>query len=174
MRAGRPWRAPPFGRLSLYRRPSASANAFKASTANRTYLRRIQPHLPSPTAPREQRATRDCRSARRVSQGGVGALLAGLVGGSAPEVGAAGCGSGGAVGGGFRPLGGVQAVWSRCRWSFRRLWVAVRSRHSDLAADLPRREKRWNPRLCLICAKTGSTMPWRLRYSCAPASVARM
>ena len=32
------------------------------------------------------------------------------------------------------------------------------SRHSDLTADLPRRENRRKPRLCLIWAKTGSTM----------------
>jgi hypothetical protein len=56
-----------------------------------------------------------------------------------------------------------QAMASWCRWSLRRLWVAVRSRHSDLTADLPRRWKRSAPRLDLICPKTGSTVPWRLR-----------
>jgi hypothetical protein len=37
------------------------------------------------------------------------------------------------------------AIW--WLWSFRRLWVAVISRHSDLAADLPRRPKRSMRRL---------------------------
>jgi hypothetical protein len=31
----------------------------------------------------------------------------------------------------------VAAIW--CLWSFSRLWVAVISRHSERAADLPRR-----------------------------------
>ena len=57
----------------------------------------------------------------------------------------------------------AQAVASWCRWSLRRLWVAVNSRHSDLTADLPRRWKRSAPRLLLIWPKTGSTVPCRLR-----------
>jgi hypothetical protein len=56
-----------------------------------------------------------------------------------------------------------QAMASWCRWSLRRLWVAVSSRHSDLTADRPRRWKRSAPRLDLIWPKTGSTLPWRLR-----------
>ena len=56
-----------------------------------------------------------------------------------------------------------QAVWRRCWWSFWRLWAAASSRHSDLTADRPRREKRRKPRLLLIWPNTGSTMPWRLR-----------
>ena len=69
---------------------------------------------------------------------------------------------GAAVGGalGARP---DQAGASRCWWSFNRLWVAVRSRHSDLTADLPRRKKRFARRFDLICPKTGSTVPCRLR-----------
>jgi hypothetical protein len=47
-------------------------------------------------------------------------------------------------------------------WSFRRLWVAAISRHSDRAAALPRRRKRVIPRLCLICPKTGSMLCRRL------------
>jgi hypothetical protein len=31
----------------------------------------------------------------------------------------------------------VEAIW--CLWSFSRLWVAVINRHSERAADLPRR-----------------------------------
>src|SRR5215211_6626892 len=54
-----------------------------------------------------------------------------------------------------------QAAASWCWWSLRRLWVAVRRRHSDLTADLPRRKKRLAPRFDLICPKTGSTLPWR-------------
>ena len=56
-----------------------------------------------------------------------------------------------------------QAAASRCWWSLSRLCVAVRRRHSDLTADLPRRKKRLAPRFDLICPKTGSTVPWRLR-----------
>jgi hypothetical protein len=53
------------------------------------------------------------------------------------------------------------AIW--CLWSLRRLWVAVIRRHSESAADRPRR---WNwliRRLCLVCAKTGSTIAFRCR-----------
>jgi hypothetical protein len=54
--------------------------------------------------------------------------------------------------------GGFQAatggLW--CLWSFRRLWVAVISRHSERQAALPRRWKRSARRLCLMYAKTGS------------------
>jgi hypothetical protein len=64
---------------------------------------------------------------------------------------------------GFRRREASQAVWRRCWWSFWRLWAAARSRHSDLTADRPRREKRRKPRLLLIWPNTGSTMPWRFR-----------
>jgi len=40
--------------------------------------------------------------------------------------------------------------------SFSRLWVAVVSRHSDLAAALPLRKNRSIRRLNLICPNTGS------------------
>jgi hypothetical protein len=52
---------------------------------------------------------------------------------------------------------------SWCLWSLRRLWVAVISRHSERAADLPRR---WNwlmRRLCLVWANTGSIIALRFR-----------
>jgi hypothetical protein len=39
-------------------------------------------------------------------------------------------------------------------WSFRRLWVAAISRHSESAAALPRRWKRSILRLYLVCPKT--------------------
>jgi hypothetical protein len=45
----------------------------------------------------------------------------------------------------------------------RRLWVAVISRHSERAADLPRRWKRSIRRLNLVCANTGSTIALRRR-----------
>jgi hypothetical protein len=58
------------------------------------------------------------------------------------------------------PQAGIGAVvW---RQSFSRLCVAAIRRHSDLAADLPRRWKRSQRRLNLVSAKTGSIMPWRL------------
>jgi hypothetical protein len=79
-----------------------------------------------------------------------------------------------AVSGGFAAVWVLQALWSWCWWSLSRLCVAAISHHSDRTADLPRRENRRKLRLLLICANTGSTMPWRLRYSCAPASVARI
>ena len=41
--------------------------------------------------------------------------------------------------------------------------VGRRQQHSDLTAERPRRWKRSAPRLLLICPKTGSTLPWRLR-----------
>ncbi len=50
-----------------------------------------------------------------------------------------------------------------CRWSFRRLWVAVISRHSERAADLPRRKKRSIRRLNFVSAKTGSIIALRFR-----------
>jgi hypothetical protein len=53
------------------------------------------------------------------------------------------------------------AVW--CLWSFRRLWVAVISRHSERAADLPRRWKRSIRRLNLVFANTGSIIALRFR-----------
>jgi hypothetical protein len=46
-------------------------------------------------------------------------------------------------------------------WSFIRLWVAVMSRHSDSAADLPRRWNRVMRRLNLICPNTGSIVALR-------------
>jgi hypothetical protein len=60
--------------------------------------------------------------------------------------------------------GGPQATASAfsCRWSFKRLWVAAISRHSDRQADLPRRWKRPIRRLNFICAKTGSIVALRL------------
>ena len=55
----------------------------------------------------------------------------------------------------------VGAIW--CLWSFRRLWVAVVSRHSERAEDLPRRWKRSIRRLNFVLAKTGSIMALRFR-----------
>ena len=49
-----------------------------------------------------------------------------------------------------------------CRQSFSKLCVAVISRHSDRAADLPRRWKRSHRLLYFVSANTGSIMPWRL------------
>jgi hypothetical protein len=49
-----------------------------------------------------------------------------------------------------------------CRQSLSRLCAALVMRHSDLAADLPRRRKRSMPRLNLVSAKTGSIIVWRL------------
>ena len=51
-----------------------------------------------------------------------------------------------------RPKWSFQAAWAArwCLWSLSRLCVAVISRHSERAADLPRR---WNwlmRRLCLV------------------------
>src|SRR3954452_25308266 len=57
----------------------------------------------------------------------------------------------------------LQAAASWWRWSLSRLWVAVRRRHSDLTADLPRRSKRLAPRWDFTWPNTGSTMPWRCR-----------
>ena len=48
------------------------------------------------------------------------------------------------------------------RQSFRRLWVAVISRHSERQAALPRRWKRSILRLNLVSAKTGSIIAVRL------------
>src|SRR4051794_2617978 len=56
-----------------------------------------------------------------------------------------------------------QAVARACRWSLRRLWVAVISRHSVRTAPRPRRRKRSRPRLNFIWANTGSIIGWRLR-----------
>ena len=50
----------------------------------------------------------------------------------------------------FRAVRACQAAWRRCWWSLSRLWVAAMSRHSDLTADLPRRENLRKPRLLLI------------------------
>jgi hypothetical protein len=56
-----------------------------------------------------------------------------------------------------------QAVAAAVLWrqSLRMLWVAASSRHSDLAAERPRRWKLSAPRLCLIWPKTGSIVAWR-------------
>jgi hypothetical protein len=51
------------------------------------------------------------------------------------------------------------------------LWVAVISRHSERAADLPRRWKRSIRRLNLVFANTGSIIALRFRYSLPPRSV---
>jgi hypothetical protein len=59
-----------------------------------------------------------------------------------------------------RPSGRREPI--SCRWSFRRLWVAAISRHSERHADLPRRWKRPIRRLNFICAKTGSIVALRL------------
>jgi hypothetical protein len=45
--------------------------------------------------------------------------------------------------------------------SLSRLWVAVTSRHSDCAADLPLRMNRSMCRLYLICPNTGSIVIFR-------------
>jgi hypothetical protein len=60
--------------------------------------------------------------------------------------------------------GGRQAAAGAlvCRQSLRRLWAALMRRHSDLAADLPRRKKRSMRRLNLVSAKIGSIIVWRL------------
>ena len=50
---------------------------------------------------------------------------------------------------------------SLCLWSFSRLWVAVIRRHSERAADLPRRWKRSIRRLNLVLANTGSIIALR-------------
>ena len=49
-----------------------------------------------------------------------------------------------------------------CRQSLRRLWAALVRRHSERAADLPRRKKRSMRRLNLVSAKIGSIIAWRL------------
>src|SRR3954447_7840877 len=61
--------------------------------------------------------------------------------------------AGGRAGG---ALLGAAAEVSACWWSFRRLCVAVMSRHSERQAALPRRWKRSIRRLNLVWAKTGS------------------
>jgi hypothetical protein len=53
------------------------------------------------------------------------------------------------------------AIW--WLWSLRRLWVAVISRHSERAADLPRRWKRSIRRLNFVCPNTGSIIALRFR-----------
>src|SRR5215213_7606086 len=65
-----------------------------------------------------------------------------------------------ARGGGGRPGQAAARTW---RWSLRRLWVAVISRHSVRTAPRPRRLKRSRPRLNFIWANTGSIIGWRLR-----------
>jgi hypothetical protein len=56
-------------------------------------------------------------------------------------------------------LAAIAALW---RQSLSTLWAALVSRHSDLAAPLPRRRKRSTRRLNLVSANTGSTIVWRL------------
>ena len=60
--------------------------------------------------------------------------------------------------------GGSQAAIGAavCRQSFKRLWVAVISRHSERQAARPRRWKRSILRLNLVSAKTGSIIAVRL------------
>ena len=58
-----------------------------------------------------------------------------------------------------RLFGACGALW---------LWVAVISRHSERAADFPRRWKRSILRLCLVCANTGSTIALRCLYKAPP------
>jgi Phage integrase family len=58
---------------------------------------------------------------------------------------------------------GPQATAVAWRWSLRRLWVAVISRHSVRTAPRPRRLNLSRPRLNFICANTGSIIGWRLR-----------
>ena len=71
---------------------------------------------------------------------------------------------------GFPPYQAVLAIeWL---WSFRRLWVAAISRHSDRAAARPLRWKRSNLRLCLICPNTGSMLCRAFRVELAARSVA--
>ena len=79
-------------------------------------------------------------------------------------------GAGGTVvvgggGGGSRGLGPFQALAAAVRWLWilSRLCVAAANRHSERAADLPRRWKRSIPRLNLSCPNTGSTVAWRFR-----------
>src|SRR3954469_2910648 len=67
------------------------------------------------------------------------------------------------------PQAAVGAVW---RQSLSRLWAALASRHSDLAAALPRRRKRSMRRVNLVSGKTGSTLPWRLAAQAPPCSLA--
>jgi hypothetical protein len=64
------------------------------------------------------------------------------------------------------PSGGplqAPAAAIRCRWSFKRLWVAAANRHSERTAALPRRWNRSNRRLYLTCPNTGSTVAMRRR-----------
>ena len=55
----------------------------------------------------------------------------------------------------------ARASW--CLWSFRRLCVALMSRHSVRTAERPRLRNRPIPRLDFVWANTGSTIAWRLR-----------
>jgi hypothetical protein len=67
------------------------------------------------------------------------------------------------IGRGAGPLGPWISRGESVLAELSRLWVAVRRRHSDLTADLPRREKLLAPRFDLTWPKTGSAVPWRLR-----------
>src|ERR687889_346457 len=100
--------------------------------------------------PREERQER--REERRGRGGGPGGGERG--GRPAPGPPRPRAGRGGGAGG-----GGGGSLW---RWSLRRLWVAVISRHSVRTAPRPRRLKRFR-RLNFICANTGSIIGWRLR-----------
>jgi hypothetical protein len=64
-----------------------------------------------------------------------------------------------------RPPPPSQAVTAARRWvwTFRRLWVAAMSRHSDRQAARPRRWKRLVRRLNFSWPKTGSMVPCRVR-----------
>jgi integrase len=55
------------------------------------------------------------------------------------------------------------AIWRL--WSFNRLWVAVISRHSERAADLPRRWKRSIRPLNFVCPNTGSIIALTFLHS---------
>lgn len=61
------------------------------------------------------------------------------------------------------PSGRCQAGWGWWRKSLRRLWVVAMSCHSRVAVSMPRRERRVMARVCLVCAKTGSTIAARRR-----------
>ena len=60
------------------------------------------------------------------------------------------------------PHAPAAAVASWWRWSLSKLCVAVISRHSERAAERPRRWKRSQRRLNFVSAKIGSIMPLRL------------
>src|SRR6188472_1242539 len=110
-------------------------------------------------------AVPECRFARRLLRKSVGASLA--CGDEGRDL--TGCLLRRGAGAVPQAVAGVRL----CRQSLRRLCAAFVSRHSDRAADLPRRKKRSMRRLNLVSAKIGSIIVWRLAYSSPPASVAR-